>query len=231
MQKVICTKKLYAEIHKWECCGISRSNQMVLLKLYIGMGVDYLVDNQRGRIHCCDFNKVANMLHFHYPKRIVELVVKSGSFTYGKCDSSNINIYGIMWFSSPIYPRDPLLDVFKIESPENSPKNNTISGHYLDIYNNNIYDGHSGKAANGEKEKAAAPKFDHPHGPFEYCIPGNTQRLYDNDGYATPIPYDAPDRPSATATWRKFQRKWDDPEDISLNIDDDDDDIDIIQFL
>ena len=45
-----------------------------------------------------------------------------------------------------------------MENPENSPKNNTISGHYLDIYNNNIYDGHSGKATNGEKEKAAAPK-------------------------------------------------------------------------
>ena len=44
-----------------------------------------------------------------------------------------------------------------MENPENSPKNNTISGHYLDIYNN-IYDGHSGKATNGEKEKAAAPK-------------------------------------------------------------------------
>ena len=159
-------------------------------------------------------------------------------YTYSRCKVTNNNpfhqtfpTFFITYQQSLIYPRDTLLDVVKKEDPENSPKNNTISGHYLDIYNNNIYDGHSGKAANGEKEKAAAPKFDHPHGPFEYCIPGNTQRLYDNDGYATPIPYDAPDRPSATATWRKFQRKWDDPEDISLNIDDDDDDIDIIQFL
>ena len=100
MQKVICTKKLYAEIHKWESlAGISRANQMVLLKLYIGMGIDFLIDNKRGRIHCRDFNKVANLLHYHYPRKIVELIVKSGSFTYQKCDSYNMNIYGIMWFS------------------------------------------------------------------------------------------------------------------------------------
>ena len=65
-----------------------------------------------------------------------------------------------------------------MENPENSPKNNTISGHYLDIYNNNIYDGHSGKATNGEKEKAAATKFDHPHGPFEYCIMVFVERCF-----------------------------------------------------
>ena len=212
MQNVICTKKLYAEIHRWERMGISRANQMVLLKIYIGMGIDFLVNNDSGRINCSDFNKVATVMHYHYPKRIVELIVKSGSFNFEKCNSDNMNIYGIMWFSSPIY----------------SPKNNTNSGHYLDIYNNNIYAGHSGKATNGEKERAAAPNFDHPHGPFEYCLPGNNQRLYDYEGFATPIPRDAPNRPSASATWRKFQRKWDDPESLSVDIDiDDDNDIDI----
>ena len=209
MQKVIYIKKLYAEIHKWESlAGISRANQMVLLKLYIGMGIDFLIDNKRGRIHCRDFNKVANLLHYHYPRKIVELIVKSGSFTYQKCDSYNMNIYGIMWFSSPVYPKDTLIDNNDIDSPENSPQNNTVSGHNLDIYNNNIYGAHSGASRNGGKEEAAAPALDHPHGPHEFCYPGFTQRLYDSGGNVFPIPDDAPDRPSPTATWSKFLKRW-----------------------
>ena len=37
-----------------------------------------------------------------------------------------------------------------------------------------------------------------------------TQRLYDSGGNVFPIPDDAPDRPSPTATWSKFLKQWKD---------------------
>ena len=204
MQKVIYIKKLYAEIHKWEHqFGISGAHNMRLLKLYIGMGIDFLI-NEEGKIMCQDFNKLGKIFHYHNPKRIIELVVKSGSFTFQKCDSGNMNIYGIMWFSSPVYTNSGTSKILR----EDSPGNSLIPGLYLDIYNNNIYGAHSGAPRNGEKEEAAAPALDHPHGPHEFCYPGFTQRLYDSGCNVFPIPDDAPDRPSPTATWSKFLKQW-----------------------
>ena len=129
MQKVICIKKLYAEIHKWEHqFGISGAHNMRLLKLYIGMGIDFLI-NEEGKIMCQDFNKLGKIFHYHNPKRIIELVVKSGSFTFQKCDSGNMNIYGIMWFSSPVYTNSGTSKILR----EDSPGNSLIPGLYLDI--------------------------------------------------------------------------------------------------
>lgn len=194
MLKVILTKKLYAEIHKWEdLFGISGSNNMRLLKLYIGMGIDFLI-NKEGKVMCQDFNKLGKIFHYHNPKKIIEMVVKCGSFSFEKCDSYNMNIYGIMWFSSPVYANSTTNKIPREDSPENSLN----PGLNLDIYNNNIYGAHSGLT------------LDHPHGPHEFCYPGSTQRLYDFDGSVRPIPDDAPDRPSPTAQWSKFQKRWDD---------------------
>lgn len=203
MQKIICTRKLYAEIHKWEnLFGISGSNNMRLLKLYIGMGVDFLIDNE-GKIQCRDFNKLGKIFHYHNPKKIIDLIVRCGSFSYEACDSGNMNIYGILWFSSPVYSNS---NTKKIPH-EDSPTNTLSPGLYLDIYNN-IYGDHSGESRNGGKKEAAAPSLDHPHGPHEFCYPGCRQRLYEIDGGIRTIPDDAPDRPTENASWSKFLKRW-----------------------
>ena len=59
-----------------------------------------------------------------------------------------------------------------------------------------------------EAESFAPAKLEHPHGEHEFSYPGYPQRYYDYEGYAMPIPAEAPDRPSPTATWNKFMRQW-----------------------
>ena len=92
MKEIIVLKKLYAEIRKWEKMpGTTLYKSMRLLKLYIGMGIDHLMDKD-GRIHCKDFNKVANILHSRNPRTMIDTVVNSESFVCEKCNSANTNI-------------------------------------------------------------------------------------------------------------------------------------------
>lgn len=100
MKKVVLVKKLYAEIHKWEdLFGVSNTNIIRLLKLYIGMGIDPLITRE-GKILCRDFNKTAKILHSRNPKDLIRMAVNSGSFYYEKCDAANMNHYGVMWIAS-----------------------------------------------------------------------------------------------------------------------------------
>lgn len=202
MKKVIITKKLYAEIHKWEnLYGMSNPNVMRLLKLYTGMGVNYLL-NKDGKILCYNFNKLATVMRSHSPKRIIEMAVRSGSFCYEKCNDANMNIYGITWIASPLCLSDKVLPGRSV----GTPTDNLPVGDNMDIINN-IYTGHSACTPNGVGKTAVAA-VEHPHGEFEYCITGCTQRLYDICGAAAPIPAGAPDRPSGTARWNKFLKRW-----------------------
>ena len=59
-----------------------------------------------------------------------------------------------------------------------------------------------------EADSFAPAKLEHFHGEHEFSYPGYPQRYYDYEGYAMPIPAEAPDRPSPTATWNKFMRQW-----------------------
>ena len=295
---------MYAEIRKWENNPTIRCNNVMrLLKLYIGMGIDHLMDKD-GRIHCKDFNKVANILHSRNPRTMIDTVVNSESFVCEKCNSANTNIYGIMWFASPLFATgsasvqssptsdksSPTSDLNSPTSDLNSPTRDSVVGefHLLNKYIKDFSNIPSGGIAcahasdssgvaptvrklmdnpdimrkmfnaviqvvekcverHGEKflstseegqeawasniigskhcanviakktgeaiksleaESFAPAKLEHPHGEHEFSYPGYPQRYYDYEGYAMPIPAEAPDRPSPTATWNKFMRQW-----------------------
>lgn len=201
MKKIVVTKKLYAEIHKWEGIdGMSCSYIVRLLKLYIGMNIDCLI-NKDGKILCQNFNRMAEILHSHRPKKLIEMAVKTGSFIYERCNSTNMNSYGIRWIASPIFFSSESLP---FESG-NAPKNRFNLGDNLDIINN-IEADHSACNTNGLNSGASG--IEHPHGEYEYVVTGCTQRLYDIDGAAAPIPANAPDRPDGSAVWNKFLNKW-----------------------
>ena len=298
MKEIIVLKKLYAEIRRWENNPALRCyTVMRLLKLYIGMGINQFMDKD-GRIQCKDFNKVAHAMHSRNPREMIETVVRSESFVCEKCDSANMNIYGIMWFASPLFApsshaKEPSSQAKGQTSPIsdlNSPISDSVSGEFH-LFNKDIKDfsnipsggiacthasdssgvapavrkllnnpdirkkmltavmqavekcverhgdkflstseeGQEAWAANIiaskhcanalakkaneaikslESESFAPAKLEHPHGEHEYCYPGHPQRYFDYKGYANPIPADAPDRPSPTATWNKFMRQW-----------------------
>ena len=141
---------MYAEIRKWENNPTIRCNNVMrLLKLYIGMGIDHLMDKD-GRIHCKDFNKVANILHSRNPRTMIDTVVNSESFVCEKCNSANTNIYGIMWFASPLFATgsasvqssptsdksSPTSDLNSPTSDLNSPTRDSVVGefHLLNKY-------------------------------------------------------------------------------------------------
>lgn len=201
MKKIVVTKKLFAEIRKWERqFGVANPNVMRLLKLYIGMDVDYLF-NKDGKILCQNFNRMAVVMKAHNPKRLIEMVVQSGSFIYEECNQTDWNIYGILWFASPLCLSDKLLS----SRSENTPIDRSRIGDNLDIINN-IASDHSACSTNGLNSGASG--IQHPHGEYEYVVTGCTQRLYDIDGAAAPIPANAPDRPDGSAVWNKFLNKW-----------------------
>lgn len=103
MKEIIILRKLYAEIRKWENQrGMTSSTIMKLLKLYIGMGVDKLMDKE-GKIHCQYFNKMATVLHCRNPRELIDKIVNSGSFKYERCNNSNMNIYGVMWIAPSLF--------------------------------------------------------------------------------------------------------------------------------
>ena len=143
MKEIIVLKKMYAEIRKWENNPTIRCNNVMrLLKLYIGMGIDHLMDKD-GRIHCKDFNKVANILHSRNPRTMIDTVVNSESFVCEKCNSANTNIYGIMWFASPLFATgsasvqsSPTSDLNSPTSDLNSPTRDSVVGefHLLNKY-------------------------------------------------------------------------------------------------
>ena len=143
MKEIIVLKKMYAEIRKWENKATIRCNNVMrLLKLYIGMGIDHLMDKD-GRIHCKDFNKVANILHSRNPRTMINTVVNSESFICEKCNSTNTKIYGIMWFASPLFATgsasvqsSPTSDLNSPTSDLNSPTRDSVVGefHLLNKY-------------------------------------------------------------------------------------------------
>ena len=136
MKEIIVLKKMYAEIRKWENNPTIRCNNVMrLLKLYIGMGIDHLMDKD-GRIHCKDFNKVANILHSRNPRTMIDTVVNSESFVCEKCNSANTNIYGIMWFASPLFATGSASVQSSPTSDLNSPTRDSVVGefHLLNKY-------------------------------------------------------------------------------------------------
>ncbi len=218
MKKIFLTKNLYSEIRKWEeMLGVSSTNNMRLLKLYIGMGVNYLFTRE-GKIMARDFNKLAKITHYRNPGKLIKEAVDSGSFLYEKCDKANMNNYGILWIASPLFASENLLKNVSAVTHESDSKNNSESGHNISVIYNNTTNSHSPARGNGfaeGKEGTAAPATEsavsHPHGMHEYCITGSPQRLYDIDNMSTPIPDDAPDRPTATAVWSRMARTWNEP--------------------
>ena len=154
---------MYAEIRKWENNPTIRCNNVMrLLKLYIGMGIDHLMDKD-GRIHCKDFNKVANILHSRNPRTMIDTVVNSESFVCEKCNSANTNIYGIMWFASPLFATgsasvqssptsdksSPTSDLNSPTSDLNSPTRDSVVGefHLLNKYIKDLFNIPSGGIA------------------------------------------------------------------------------------
>ena len=202
MKKVVLIKKLYSEIHRWENrFGVSNTNIVRLMKLYIGMDIDFLITRD-GKIYCRDFNKVAKVLRTHNPKMLISMAVNSGSFIYEKCNSANMNHYGVMWIASTCFASQELVTNWSDSAQKTGPN----FEHNLDIINNIIYTGHSADRSNGTIRETSA--IEHPHGEYEYVVTGCTQRLYDIDGAAAPIPANAPDRPDGSAVWNKFLNKW-----------------------
>ena len=199
MKKVIIIKRLYAVIHKWEnLYGVSNTNIVRLLKLYIGMDIDFLI-NKDGKILCQNFNRMARTLRSRHPREFIRMIVGCGSFLYEKCNSANMNSYGVVWIASPLFASEETV----ANLTDSGQEIGTNLDHNLDIINNIIYSGHSACSTNGEKSAV-----EHPHGEYEYVVTGCTQRLYDIDGAAAPIPANAPDRPDGSAVWNKFLNKW-----------------------
>lgn len=227
MKKVIFTKSLYPEIKKWEeMLGISSTNNMRLLKLYIGMSVGFLLTKD-GKILARDFNKVAQILCYRNPRKLIKEAVESGSFIYEKCSSSNWNNYGILWLASPILASEELLKFVTNSTHDRESNCESNSERNMGVIKDNTIYSHSPLRGNGNGKGACAPENSamgegaatatdsapvepvlHPHGPYEYMFPGCAQRFFDIDNMGQPIPDEAPDRPSATAVWNIFTKRW-----------------------
>lgn len=214
MRKVILTKKLYAEIRRWEkTFGVTNANNIRLLKLYIGMSVDPFI-TQDGKLLARDFNKLGAILHIRKPRKLIEMAVKSGSFLYGKCNIANMNTYGVIWIASKYLCSDnsDISDGNEScqdgisDAPQNvssaTDKSDSKSGDTLDIYNN-MASCHPAGEQDGKENV-----LQHPHGPFEFCYEGCPQRFFKLDGKTVPIPDNAPDRPAGNVEWYKFLKSW-----------------------
>lgn len=206
MKEIFMTKKLYSEIRKWEeMLGVSSTNNMRLLKLYIGMGVNFLFTKD-GKIMARDFNKVAKIMHYRNPGKLIKEVVDSGSFLYERCNKTNMNNYGILWIASPFFAADNLLKNVSDRTHKSDSKTNSKSGHNISVIINNTSKAHPPLSGDGLTKEVEAVL--HPHGPYEYMFPGCAQRFFDIDNMGQPIPDEAPDRPSAIAVWNIFTKRW-----------------------
>ena len=110
--------------------SITHAMQIRLMKLLLGTGTTCFMDEQ-GRYPASNFNMIAVALRCHSPRQLVAAVVESGAFVVERCEQSDMNFYGIRYFSSPLYNTEAWNDCVD-KSPKSSPK----SGRNSSIINN-----------------------------------------------------------------------------------------------
>lgn len=82
--------------------SITHAMQIRLIKLLLGTDVNLLMDAQ-GRYPASHFNAISEVLRCHLPKKLLAIVVESGAFVVERCDNTDMNVYGIRYFASPLY--------------------------------------------------------------------------------------------------------------------------------
>ena len=81
---------------------ITHAMQIRLMKLLLGTGTTYFMDEQ-GRYPASNFNAISEAMGCHLPKKLVATVVESGAFAVERCEEADMNVYGIRYFASPLY--------------------------------------------------------------------------------------------------------------------------------
>ena len=81
---------------------ITHTMQIRLMKLLLGTGTTYFMDEQ-GRYPASNFNAISEAMGCHLPKKLVATVVESGAFAVERCEEADMNVYGIRYFASPLY--------------------------------------------------------------------------------------------------------------------------------